>query len=152
MIQIKVKIIDKMLFQTINSRRQKVNLALIFTLICIKMNLMRFASLVQFEENLNYWWQINIQKLWRNTSQLPYHVEYTGSRLITKVKQHWAWVVLGWETTSEHQVLFAFVMEKFIWNFVFDWFSLWFALKSLNKCYFRSSTKTATKQKHCNRL
>ena len=107
------------------------------------MNLMRFVSLVQFEGNLNYCWHINIQKLWRNISQLPYHVEYTGSRLITKVKEHWAWVVLGWETTWEHQVLLAFVMEKFIWNFVFDWFSLWFALKSLNKCYFRSSTKTA---------
>ena len=35
----------------------------------------------------------------------PYHVECTGSRPITEVKQHWAWLVLGWETACEHQVL-----------------------------------------------
>ena len=28
----------------------------------------------------------------------PYHVEYTSSRLITAVKQHWAELVLGWVT------------------------------------------------------
>jgi len=27
--------------------------------------------------------------------QQPYHVENTGSRPITEVKQHWAWLVLG---------------------------------------------------------
>ena len=36
--------------------------------------------------------------------QQPYHVENTSSRLITEVKQHWAWLVLGWETAWEHQV------------------------------------------------
>ena len=45
----------------------------------------------------------------RNISQLPYHVEYTGSLLITKVKQHWAWLVPGWETTWEYQV------QLFLW-------------------------------------
>ena len=33
------------------------------------------------------------------------HVECTGSRPITEVKQHWARLVLGWETAWEHQVL-----------------------------------------------
>ena len=28
----------------------------------------------------------------------PYHTEYTGSRLITEVKQCWACSVLGWVT------------------------------------------------------
>ena len=29
---------------------------------------------------------------------IPFHVECTGSRPITDVEQHWAWLVLGWET------------------------------------------------------
>ena len=40
--------------------------------------------------------------------QRPYHVENTGSRLITEVKQRWAWLVLGWVTAWEHQVLLSF--------------------------------------------
>ena len=36
---------------------------------------------------------------------LPYHVEYTSSRLITEVKQHWAELVLGWVTAWEYSVL-----------------------------------------------
>ena len=39
--------------------------------------------------------------------QRPYHVENTSSRPITEVKQRWAWLVLGWETAWEHQVLLA---------------------------------------------
>jgi hypothetical protein len=35
----------------------------------------------------------------------PYHVEYTGSRLITEVKQRRACSVLGWVTAWEQQVL-----------------------------------------------
>ena len=34
----------------------------------------------------------------------PYHVEYTSSRLITEVKQHWAELVLGWVTAWEYSV------------------------------------------------
>ena len=34
-----------------------------------------------------------------------YHVESTSSRLITEVKQHWAKLVLGWETAWEYLVL-----------------------------------------------
>jgi hypothetical protein len=44
--------------------------------------------------------------------QRPYHVECTGSRQITEVKQRWAWIVLGWETAWEHQVLLAFVFLR----------------------------------------
>src|SRR6266487_1735379 len=39
--------------------------------------------------------------------QRPYHVENTSSRPITEVKQHWAWLVLGWVTAWEHQVLLS---------------------------------------------
>ena len=35
----------------------------------------------------------------------PYHVENTSSRLITEVKQRRAWLVLGWVTAWEYQVL-----------------------------------------------
>ena len=35
----------------------------------------------------------------------PYHVECTGSRPITEVKQRRAWLVLGWVTAWEPQVL-----------------------------------------------
>ena len=41
--------------------------------------------------------------------QRPYHVECTASRPISEVKQRWAWLVLGWVTAWEHQVLLAFV-------------------------------------------
>ena len=37
--------------------------------------------------------------------QRPYHIENTGSPPITKVKQHWAWLLLGWVTAWEHHVL-----------------------------------------------
>ena len=35
----------------------------------------------------------------------PYLVENTSSRPITEVKQPWAWLVLGWVTAWEYQVL-----------------------------------------------
>ena len=35
----------------------------------------------------------------------PYYVENTGSRPITEVKQRRAWLVLGWVTAWEYQVL-----------------------------------------------
>ena len=35
----------------------------------------------------------------------PYLIESTSSRLITEVKQSWAWLVLGWVTAWEYQVL-----------------------------------------------
>jgi hypothetical protein len=30
--------------------------------------------------------------------QWIYHVGYTSSHTNTEVKQHWAWIILGWET------------------------------------------------------
>ena len=39
--------------------------------------------------------------------QRPYHVETTGSRPITEVKQRRARLVLGWVTAWEHRVLLA---------------------------------------------
>ena len=39
--------------------------------------------------------------------QRPYHVENTGSRPITEVKQRWARLVLGWVTAWEHRVLLS---------------------------------------------
>ena len=35
----------------------------------------------------------------------PYHPESARSRLILEAKQGWAWLVLGWETAWEYQVL-----------------------------------------------
>ena len=46
--------------------------------------------------------------------QRPYHVENTGSRPITAVKQRWAWLVLGWVTAWEHHVLLAFTFFQFL--------------------------------------
>ncbi len=45
---------------------------------------------------------------WHITCQRPYHVEHTSSRPITEVKQHWARIVLRWETAWELLVLLAF--------------------------------------------
>ena len=49
-----------------------------------------------------------------SSRQRPYHVENTSSRPITEVKQRWAWLVLGWETAWEHQVLLSFL-------FLYSW-------------------------------
>ena len=46
----------------------------------------------------------------RSVCQWPYHLESTGSHLNTKVKQDWAGLVPGWETTWEHPVLLTFCM------------------------------------------
>ncbi len=34
----------------------------------------------------------------KSFSQRIYHVGYTSSHMNTEVKQHWAWILLGWET------------------------------------------------------
>ena len=49
-----------------------------------------------------------------NLCQRPYHVECTASRPISEVKQRWVWLVLGWVTAWEHQMLLAFAafLEK----------------------------------------
>ena len=48
-------------------------------------------------------------KICLSSCQRPYHVEHTSSRPITEVKQHWARIVLGWETAWELLVLLAFL-------------------------------------------
>jgi hypothetical protein len=45
--------------------------------------------------------------------QGPYHVERTGSRPITEVKQHWARLVLGWVTAWESRVPLAFLFANY---------------------------------------
>ena len=45
-------------------------------------------------------------------SQRPYNVESTGSHPNTEVKQRRAWLVLGWVTAWEHQVLLTFKIEE----------------------------------------
>ncbi|RUS68520.1 hypothetical protein EGW08_023525, partial [Elysia chlorotica] len=42
----------------------------------------------------------------------PYHVENTGSRPITEVKQRRAWLVLRWVTAWEHHCLRPYHVEN----------------------------------------
>ena len=49
-----------------------------------------------------------------SSRQRPYHVEHTGSRPITEVKQRRARSVLGWVTAWEHRVPLAFCWIFFI--------------------------------------
>ena len=73
-----------------NSARGRANLKLkLCSIMCIRPKYTTFTYIFQY--------QINCLR--------PYHVECTGSRPITEVKQHWAWLVLGWVTAWEHQVL-----------------------------------------------
>ena len=59
--------------------------------------------------------------------QRPYHVESTGSRPITEVKQRRARLVLGWVTAWEHRVLLAtFFFFFFPFLLFFFSFSLFF--------------------------
>ena len=51
--------------------------------------------------------------------QRPYHVENTGSRPITEVKQHRARSVLGWVTAWEHRVPLSFYLFYFYLFFIF---------------------------------
>ena len=55
----------------------------------------------------------------------PYHVEYTSSRPITEVKQHWAELVLGWVTAQEYSVLQALCpFAEFTPSYNFFWSKL----------------------------
>jgi hypothetical protein len=65
--------------------------------------------------SMTFWYVIHVKSILfkyntysSHTRQRPYHVEYTGSRPITEVKQRRAWLVLGWVTAWEHHVLLAF--------------------------------------------
>ena len=56
-------------------------------------------------DNINY--KNKVQLFNSLPCQRPYHVEHTSSRPITEVKQHWARIVLRWETAWELRVPLA---------------------------------------------
>ena len=69
--------------------------------------------------------------------QRPYHVESTGSRPITEVKQRRARLVLGWVTAWEHRVLLATFFSFFFClltdsPLIFCFFFLFFSPGSLS--------------------
>ena len=56
--------------------------------------------------------------------QRPYHVENTGSRPITEDKQRWVWLVLGWVTAWEYQMLLSFLQLKQNGQYRSAWLSI----------------------------
>ena len=71
--------------------------------------------------------------------QRPYHVESTGSRPITEVKQRRARLVLGWVTAWEHRVLLAtfFPFSSLFFSFFFSsFFSFFFFSRFLFFLFF----------------
>ena len=52
--------------------------------------------------------------------QRPYHVEHTGSRPITEVKQRRARLVLGWVTAWEPRVLLIFCFWRVFFGLYFN--------------------------------
>ena len=79
----------------------------IFKKIIIKMHLKKWKKIARCVKQccMNECCQIQNQFCFSCQWLRPYHVECTGSRPITEVKQRRAWLVLGWETGWEHQVL-----------------------------------------------
>ena len=79
-------------------------------------------------------WRVCTFKVYKRTflagcRQQPYHVESTGSRPITEVKQRRARLVLGWVTAWEHRVLLAtfFVcFSSFFLSFFYLFMVFWF--------------------------
>ena len=59
---------------------------------------------------------LSTQHLTTYSRQRPYHVENTGSRPITEVKQRWARLVLGWVTAWEHRVLLSSLFSTVQWG------------------------------------
>ena len=79
----------------------------------------------QFSWSLTNEWRVFALKVYKriffaDCRQRPYHVESTGSRPITEVKQRRARLVLGWVTAWEHRVLLAtFFSFSFFFLFFF---------------------------------
>ena len=67
--------------------------------------------------------------------QRPYHVENTGSRPITEVKQRRARLVLGWVTAWEHRVQLAFIFFLFERQSVTPLGDFQFAKENYECCY-----------------
>ena len=66
--------------------------------------------------------QVYIRLFFVVCRQRPYHVESTGSRPITEVKQRRARLVLGWVTAWEHRVLLATFFLFFSVRLFFSFF------------------------------
>ena len=86
--------------------------------------------------------------------QRPYHAEYTGSRLITAVKQRWARLVLGWVTAWEHRVLLAFffclsLLVSFLY-FGFTPLSFLFFLNNIGKLTIKTWNEFQFAKIRCN--
>ena len=69
-------------------------------------------------------WRVGTVKVYKRIllavcRQRPYHVESTGSRPITEVKQRRARLVLGWVTAWEHRVLLTTFFFVFLSSFQF---------------------------------
>ena len=60
-----------------------------------------FLGLVIFQRLVSQSLSIWLNFAWPLSCQRPDHVKSTSSRPITAVKQHWARIVLGWETARE---------------------------------------------------
>jgi hypothetical protein len=56
--------------------------------------------------------------------QRPHHVELTGSRPITEVKQHWARLVLRWVTAWEYRVSLFFLSATDFFLYSYSYYVL----------------------------
>ena len=106
------------------------------------------------------WLQATSQKLFRqifcfkiaNVSCIkclrPYHVEYTSSRPITEVKQHWAELVLGWVTAWEYSVPHTCVISVLCFKaFKFYMHKISTLISTCSTVLFRSSLSILYKHK-----
>ena len=74
--------------------------------------------------------------------QRPYHVESTASRPISEVKQRCVWIVLGWVTAWEHQMLLVIYFLNCQQSFhLRPYFSL-FTLQLLHPCREGKTTRS----------
>ena len=72
-----------------------------------KRQTISYSSRPHVQTTLNCSVQLYKEQMLLLSRQRPYHVENTGSRPITEVKQRRARLVLGWVTAWEHRVLLA---------------------------------------------
>ena len=72
-----------------------------------KRQTISYSSRPHVQTTLNCSVQLYKEQISLLSRQRPYHVENTGSRPITEVKQRRARLVLGWVTAWEHRVQLA---------------------------------------------
>ena len=108
-----------------------------YFIMCFQAVFFRFkrGNAVQSRKWLAAWHNILLKKIifGFTSCQRPYHVEHTSSRPITEVKQHWARIVLRWETAWELLVLLAFL--HFQYHFL--WFYLFLLARTAWKWFFK---------------